>query len=144
MKIGVPKEIHDGEKRVATTPEVIGHLKKLGFEVTVETGAGDGAHFSDASYTEAGATIANDAKSVWNDSDIILKVRGPELNGPEIDLLKEGQRNEINIWPSFRRSISGPFNSGPRTFKIISLSFQTDFASLAIVAPASVYNASEK
>ncbi len=60
MKIGVPKEIHDGEKRVATTPEVIGHLKKLGFEVTVETGAGDGAHFSDASYTEAGATIAND------------------------------------------------------------------------------------
>ena len=88
MKIGVPKEIHEGEKRVATTPEVIGHLKKLGFEVIVEAGAGDGAHFSDALYTEAGAAIANDAKSVWNDSDIILKVRGPELNGPEIDLLK--------------------------------------------------------
>ena len=48
MKIGIPKEIHDGEKRVATTPEVIGHLKKLGFEVTVEAGAGDLAHFSDA------------------------------------------------------------------------------------------------
>ena len=100
MKIGVPKEIHDGEKRVATTPEVIGHLKKLGFEVTVETGAGDGAHFSDASYTEAGATIANDAKSVWNDSDIILKVRGPELNGPEIDLLKEGQILISFLWPA--------------------------------------------
>ena len=100
MKIGVPKEIHDGEKRVATTPEVIGHLKKLGFEVTVETGAGDGAHFSDASYTEAGATIANDAKSVWNDSDIILKVRGPELNGLEIDLLKEGQILISFLWPA--------------------------------------------
>ena len=87
MKIGVPKEIHDGEKRVATTPEVIGHLKKLGFEVIVEAGAGSLANFSDAAYTGAGAIIANEVKSVWNDSDIILKVRGPELNGPEIDLL---------------------------------------------------------
>ena len=100
MKIGVPKEIHEGEKRVATTPEVIGHLRKLGFEVIVEAGAGNGAHFSDALYTEAGATIANDAKSVWNDSDIILKVRGPELNGPEIDLLKEGQILISFLWPA--------------------------------------------
>ena len=100
MKIGIPKEIHDGEKRVATTPEVIGHLKKLGFEVTVEAGAGDLAHFSDAVYKEAGATIVNDAKSVWNDSDIILKVRGPELNGPEIDLLKEGQILISFLWPA--------------------------------------------
>ena len=53
MKIGVPKEIHLGEKRVATTPEVIGHLKKLGFEILVEAGAGAGAHFSDAAYSEA-------------------------------------------------------------------------------------------
>ncbi|MEK9628299.1 MAG: Re/Si-specific NAD(P)(+) transhydrogenase subunit alpha [Nitrospinota bacterium] len=100
MKIGVPKEIHEGEKRVATTPEVIGHLKKLGFEVIVETGAGDLAHFSDASYSDAGATIASDAKSVWSDSDIILKVRGPELNGPEIDLLKEGQILISFLWPA--------------------------------------------
>ena len=100
MKIGVPKEIHEGEKRVATTPEVIGHLRKLGFEVIVEAGAGNGAHFSDALYTEAGATIANDSKSVWNDSDIILKVRGPELNGPEIDLLKEGQILISFLWPA--------------------------------------------
>ena len=100
MKIGVPKEIHEGEKRVATTPEVIGHLRKLGFEVILEAGAGNGAHFSDALYTEAGATIANDAKSVWNDSDIILKVRGPELNGPEIDLLKEGQILISFLWPA--------------------------------------------
>ena len=100
MKIGVPKEIHEGEKREATTPEVIGHLRKLGFEVIVEAGAGNGAHFSDALYTEAGATIANDAKSVWNDSDIILKVRGPELNGPEIDLLKEGQILISFLWPA--------------------------------------------
>ena len=100
MKIGVPKEIHDGEKRVATTPEVIGHLKKMGFEVIVEAGAGSLANFSDAAYTEAGAIIANEVKSVWNDSDIILKVRGPELNGPEIDLLKEGQILISFLWPA--------------------------------------------
>jgi NAD(P) transhydrogenase subunit alpha len=100
MKIGVPKEIHEGEKRVATTPEVIGHLRKLGFEVIVEAGAGNGAHFSDAAYTEAGATIVNNAKSVWSDSDIILKVRGLELNGPEIDLLKEGQILISFLWPA--------------------------------------------
>ena len=100
MKIGVPKEIHAGEKRVATTPEVIGHLKKLGFEVLVEAGAGAGAHFSDAAYSEAGATVVDNAKSVWSDSDIILKVRGPELNGEEINLLKEGQILISFLWPA--------------------------------------------
>jgi H+-translocating NAD(P) transhydrogenase subunit alpha len=100
MKIGVPKEIHAGEKRVATTPEVIGHLKKLGFEVLVEAGAGAGAHFSDAAYTESGATVVDNAKSVWSDSDIILKVRGPELNGDEINLLKEGQILISFLWPA--------------------------------------------
>ena len=100
MKIGVPKEIHAGEKRVATTPEVIGHLKKLGFEVLVEAGAGSGAHFSDAAYSEAGATVVNNPKSVWSDSDIVLKVRGPELNGEEINLLKEGQILISFLWPA--------------------------------------------
>ena len=100
MKIGVPKEIHAGEKRVATTPEVIGHLKKLGFEVLVEAGAGAGAHFSDAAYSEAGATVVDNAKSVWSDSDIVLKVRGPELNGEEINLLKEGQILISFLWPA--------------------------------------------
>jgi len=100
MKIGVPKEIHAGEKRVATTPEVIGHLKKLGFEVLVEAGAGSGAHFSDAAYSEAGATVVDNPKSVWSDSDIVLKVRGPELNGEEINLLKEGQILISFLWPA--------------------------------------------
>ena len=100
MKIGVPKEIHAGEKRVATTPEVIGHLKKLGFEVLVEAGAGAGAHFSDAAYSEAGATVVDNPKSVWSDSDIVLKVRGPELNGEEINLLKEGQILISFLWPA--------------------------------------------
>ncbi|PZN74451.1 MAG: hypothetical protein DM484_21310, partial [Candidatus Methylumidiphilus alinenensis] len=50
MRIGIPKEIHDGEKRVATTPEVAEKLQKLGFTVAVEAGAGEGADYSDAAY----------------------------------------------------------------------------------------------
>ena len=104
MKIGVPKEVHAGEKRVATTPEVVGHLKKLGFEILVEAGAGAGAHFSDLLYSEAGATVVENAKSVWSDSDIILKVRAPEFNPDlsidEVNLLKEGQILISFLWPA--------------------------------------------
>ena len=95
MKIGIPKEVHAGEKRVATTPEVAKQIIKLGFEIVIESGAGAGAHFSDASYVEAGVTVVKNAKEVWDESDIILKVRGPELNPDlnteEVDLLKENQ-----------------------------------------------------
>ena len=95
MKIGIPKEIHDGEKRVATTPDVAKQLIKLGFEVLVESGAGEGSSFSDAAYTDAGVTVAEGAKAIWDDSDIILKVRSLEfnssLNSEEVDLLREKQ-----------------------------------------------------
>ena len=104
MKIGVPKEVHDGEKRVATTPDVTKHLIKLGFEVAVESGAGAGSNFSDSSYTEAGATIKEGAKIIWEESDIILKVRAPEfnskLNTEEIDLLHEKQVIITFLWPA--------------------------------------------
>ncbi|NCX74311.1 MAG: NAD(P)(+) transhydrogenase (Re/Si-specific) subunit alpha, partial [Betaproteobacteria bacterium] len=57
MIIGVPREIYPGEKRVATVPDVVGKLMKLGFEVLVERGAGDRADLSDAAYEQAGARI---------------------------------------------------------------------------------------
>ncbi len=104
MKIGVPKEVHAGEKRVATTPDVAKQLIKLGFEVAVESGAGSSASYSDASFEEAGVTVVNDTRQIWNDSDIILKVRGPErnpnLNVDEVDLLKEGQILISFLWPA--------------------------------------------
>ncbi|MZG31176.1 MAG: Re/Si-specific NAD(P)(+) transhydrogenase subunit alpha [Nitrospinae bacterium] len=103
MKIGIPKEVHEGEKRVATTPDVAKLLIKLGFEVAIEAGAGSAAHFSDASYVEAGATVVKNAKEIWSESDIILKVRGPEhnpdLNSDEVDLLKENQIFIAFLWP---------------------------------------------
>ena len=95
MKVGIPKEVHSGEKRVAATPEVVGQLIKLGFEVAVQSGAGVSAHYSDAAYTEAGAAVVENAKAIWDDSDILLKVRSPQfnpgLNSDEVDLLHENQ-----------------------------------------------------
>jgi len=103
MRIGVPKEIHTGEKRVATVPEVAEKLIKLGFSVTVENGAGEGANFSDDAYREAGCNIAERSK-VWSESDIILKVRGPEQDAEgSIDELQEfpqGKTLVSFIWPA--------------------------------------------
>jgi NAD(P) transhydrogenase subunit alpha len=105
MKIGIPKEVHDGERRVATTPEVASQLiKKLGFEVAIESGAGAAASFADSAYAEAGVTVVKDAKAIWSDSDIILKVRAPEFNpalkSEEVDLLHENQILITFLWPA--------------------------------------------
>jgi NAD(P) transhydrogenase subunit alpha len=77
MRIGVPREVVAGERRVATTPEVAQQLQKLGYNVAVETGAGLPANYSDEAYEAAGCEIV-DAANVWSESDIILKVRAPE------------------------------------------------------------------
>ena len=63
MKLGVPKEVHPGERRVAVTPDSVSKLKKLGFEVYIESGAGEGARFSDDAYEGAGATVVNGTRS---------------------------------------------------------------------------------
>ena len=78
--IGIPKEIHAGERRVAATPDTAQKLQKLGFSVLIERGAGESADFPDARYTDAGCKIAKDAKELWSSSNIILKVRAPENN----------------------------------------------------------------
>ncbi|MFP6680821.1 MAG: NAD(P)(+) transhydrogenase (Re/Si-specific) subunit alpha, partial [Gammaproteobacteria bacterium] len=78
MKIAVPAEVHPNERRVATTPDVVGKLIDLGFEIAVESGAGVGASFSDESFAAAGATIEFDTQTLWREADIVLKVRSPE------------------------------------------------------------------
>ena len=77
MKIAVLKEIQAGEQRVAASPDSIRHLVKLGYSLVVEAGAGEAADFGDDVYKEAGAEIASDANALWQQSDIILKVKGP-------------------------------------------------------------------
>jgi len=83
MKIGVPKEIRQGETRVAASPDSVKKLVGLGVEVLVETTAGAGASISDADYEAAGATIVPDAKTVYGDADMVLKVQRPTCNGDE-------------------------------------------------------------
>ncbi|CAK0771398.1 pyridine nucleotide transhydrogenase subunit alpha [Gammaproteobacteria bacterium] len=102
MQIGIPKEIHAGEKRVSATPEIVEKLQKLGFSVVVESGAGAAANYSDDEYQGVGATIFKTPKDVWA-SDIVLKVRAPEtrpeLGIDEVELLREGGHLISFLWP---------------------------------------------
>jgi len=98
MKIGVPKEIFAGERRVATTPEVAGQLQKLGFSVLVESKAGTESSFSDDAYRAAGCEIAGSAADVWSQADIILKVRGPEAE--EAARLNKDKTLISFVWPA--------------------------------------------
>jgi len=104
MKIGIPKEIHQGEMRVATTPEAAAQIIKLGFSVSIESGAGLGANIPDEAYEEAGVKIVTDARTLWKQSDIIMKVRAPERNLKlaieETDLLSNGACLISFIWPA--------------------------------------------
>lgn len=74
MRLAVPKEVVPGECRVAITPEVVPLLKQLGLEVVVERGAGQRAHFSDADYEQAGASLAADG---WSSAAVVVKVQPP-------------------------------------------------------------------
>jgi NAD(P) transhydrogenase subunit alpha len=96
--IGVPKETAAGEKRVATVPEVVEKLIKLGFRVVVQSGAGDAANCSDDTYRAAGAEIASTAAQLWSGSDIVFKVSVPTAE--EVGLLREGGTLIGFIWPA--------------------------------------------
>ncbi len=72
MIIGIPRESHAGETRVAATPQTVGALIKLGYSVVVESGAGDASSFSDAAYVEAGARSATHGRA-----EVVLKVNAP-------------------------------------------------------------------
>ena len=104
MKIGVPKEIHSGETRVATTPDVAAQIIALGYEVAIESDAGKAANFNDDAYRSAGAEVVEDAKTLWQNADIILKVRAPEFDSRldlhEADLLSKGKILISFIWPA--------------------------------------------
>src|SRR4051812_27614033 len=96
--IGVPRETAAGEKRVATVPEVVEKLIKLGFRVAVQSGAGDGANFGDDAYRAAGAEILDDAARLWAGADVIFKVRAPSM--AELGLMRAGQIVVSFIWPA--------------------------------------------
>ena len=96
--IGIPKETAPGEKRVATVPDVVEKLVKLGFSVAVQSGAGEGADFSDEAYRAAGASIVPSAEEIWARSDAVYKVRPPTRE--EAGLLREGGTLIGFVWPA--------------------------------------------
>jgi len=98
MRIGVPREVYEGERRVATTPDVVAQLLKLGFEVAVESGAGAGSSFSDAAYQEAGCDVISGGADLWSQSDIVMKVRAPD--DEEVARLRADQTLISFIWPA--------------------------------------------
>jgi len=104
VKIGIPREIHENEKRVAATPTSVRKLVKLGHEVVVERNAGASAKFSDMAYAEAGATVVETPAELYQAADCILKVRPPE-NHPTYGIdealwLKEGSFVLSYLWPA--------------------------------------------
>jgi len=98
VKVGALKEIKPGEARVALTPDSAAQLQKLGHECVVQSGAGDAAGFNDATYEAAGVTVVADAQAVLDASDIVVKVREPELD--EVKRLREGQTLISFFWPA--------------------------------------------
>jgi NAD(P) transhydrogenase len=92
LTVGIPKESYPGERRVAITPQNVQLLLKKGFSrILIERGAGAEAQFTDEAYEQAGAKTV-DRRSVFSESDILLKVRSLTVDGPdsEVDAIREG------------------------------------------------------
>src|SRR5688572_16661843 len=94
MKIAIPKERRPHERRVAATPDTVKKFITLGFQVAIESGAGEGSRFTDEAYRAAGASVVPDAAKLLADADLILKVQRPLLAGEgaidELALMKKG------------------------------------------------------
>ncbi len=93
IAIGVPQEIAPGERRVAVVPDTVRALVKAGATVLVQAGAGAHAFYPDAAYAEAGATMVPDVATLYEKSDVVVKIQPPLANGPggrhEADALRE-------------------------------------------------------
>ena len=89
MRIGVPSEIKAQESRVGLTPQSVKELVKDKHTVLIQTDAGLGAGFSNSDYEQSGAKIVNSAEDIFSDSEMIVKVKEPQLN--EVQMLRENQ-----------------------------------------------------
>lgn len=104
MIIGIPKEIMQGEARVAATPETVKKFCKDGITILIETGAGEKSHYYDNQYKDMGAELVSDPEELYRRSDLILKVKEPQYNEVkdkhEIDMMHEGQHLITFIHPA--------------------------------------------
>ncbi len=88
MQIGVPKETYAGEQRAVVIPGDVARFVKLGATVVIESGLGTGIRATDADYEKAGATVSTDRAAILGGSDLVLRLRKPDL--ADIDLLRPG------------------------------------------------------
>lgn len=107
LTVGVPRESYPGERRVAITPQNVKLLLKKGFSrILIERGAGVEAQFTDEAYEQAGAKTV-DRRTIFSESDIVLKVRAPSVDGPdsEVDALREGATVISFLYPVQNRPV---------------------------------------
>ena len=90
MKVAIPRERREYERRVAASPDTVKKLVARGAEVRLEAGAGAGANFGDAAFAEAGAAIAEGEAAVLDGADVVFKVQPPLAEPDEVGLMKEG------------------------------------------------------
>ena len=103
LHIGIPTEIYPNECRVGATPDTAKKLQKLGFTVLIQSGAGEKAKFDDRLYEEIGCKIVNSREELWQNANIILKVRPPESE--EVNLLSEGKTLISFIYPAQNKEL---------------------------------------
>jgi NAD(P) transhydrogenase subunit alpha len=101
MKIAVLKETRPGEQRVALVPESCKKLAQAGYEIAVESGAGDAAFFADAAYEKAGASLEPDAKALLESADFVLKINAPSTDAArdEVSWMREGAHFIASLMP---------------------------------------------
>ena len=97
MKISIPKENRDGETRIAASPEVVKKFTSMGFEVTIESGAGLNSGFTDKIFEDVGANIASDTKATLKDADIIFKIQRLMTSKDKIDEISMCKKDAMVI-----------------------------------------------
>ena len=97
MKISIPKENRDGETRIAASPEVVKKFTGMGFEVTIESGAGLNSGFTDKIFEDVGANIASDTKATLKDADIIFKIQRLMTSKDKIDEISMCKKDAMVI-----------------------------------------------
>lgn len=133
MRIGIPREIKPGERRVSLTPEAVASLIRAGHAVRIESGAGIGAGFSDAPYAEAGATIVREAKEAF-DADLVVKVK--ELQSTEWRHVREDSSLVGFLLLPFHRNIAHELRAR-RVTALAAEAFADQSGRLPVLAPMS-------
>ena len=134
MKIGVPKEIKPQENRIGLTPQSVKTLVSEGHEVIVENNGGFEAGFENEQYTSVGAKIANSAADIFNDAEIIVKVKEPQK--VEVDMIRE---NQI-VYTYLHLAAAKELTEGLIKSKSINIAYETvtdDNGRLPLLAPMS-------